>query len=434
VNLRATRHFFDALALAAAALALALVILADSSILFDYHEPKTIEAITALESALTGALGSISGMLIASFLISTQVSGHRPYSRLTASFRGAMSWYPFLYLFLSIIISVAILIALPRMEPGDLAYVDASVVVAAGTVFALVSLMLNSFAVFTARSAGAAALRGYTARAVKKYHLLDVGLNADGSVASYRLRGWGHRHNLADPLGPFHDLIMEAIADRQRITLHLYLSCLMRRVAYLNGVRFRRSFGLQEIGDFRSKWDHSFALLAALRRPTAGSAATRVQVTAHALHYLVRRSKKLITEWELDNHRQIFTIILADLILSLRQRRDSSPMINLCIDAILRIGLDYKDVRPHGSYEPTHELFKVAVLLHRTGHYGPYNYLIAALAYIDRETPYLSRSPLTDWQATASQLPAGVLASFAEAAKQLEGLSLAEAFPGSLWH
>lgn len=138
-------------------------------------------------------------------------------------------------------------------------------------------------------------------------------------------------------------------------------------------------------------------------------------------------------EWGLDTHRQIITINLADLIISLSARRDASRVLDICIDALVRINYDYRPVTPYGPVEPVHGLFAVATVLHDRGFHEPSNRLLRGLAYLDLNSDLVTRSPLTNWAETEEAIPPEALAYFKGEVGSLAGKSLQDTFPSTLW-
>jgi hypothetical protein len=372
-------------------------------------------------------------MLIAAFLIFSQIGNRRPYSRMAMSFRGPGGWYPFAYLFLALITAVIALVSSPHLSGAEFSLVDASAFLFFGAIFALVSLLTSAFSIFSAKSVAETVLMVFTVRSVLRYGLIEVTTARNGSVASYQLRSWGHRHGLFDPLGPFHDLVMEAVNDKERVTLHLYLNCLMARAAQLAGVPFDREFALATAPRNQLPRRIRSILERIYRYPHRPSAGASFQVVAHTLHYLVRRAQRLVSEWALDNHRQIITINIADLLLSLSTRARAEKLIDLCIDALIRLNVDYRDVPQHGSYEPVHGLFDIVEVLERRGFYEPANRLMRGLAYLDAVTPYVSRSALAVWSEKADHLPGDTVARFQTLSADVAGKSLDQVLTGTLW-
>lgn len=427
-----TRRIFDVASLALLATAGALVWLRPASRLLPEELPLHAAFILSLEGSILSALASFSGMLIAAFLISSHLGDGRPYSRIATSFRSTSGWYPFAYLFLTAVLSSSLMAAAYRVRHPWTAIVDASAIMFFGSITALISLVIYSFAILSPKSAVDRLLQRYTARSVQKYGLLDVTSGRRGSIASYRLRTWGHRHNLFDPLGGFHDMLMDAVGDRERITVHLLLDRLMDRVANLNGVSLHRGFALASV-DQRSRTGTFLRnLVDFTRSPLRPRRAVALQITAHALHYMVRRSNRLMTEWTLDNHRQIFTINIANLLRTLIKTK-RPELLDICIDAIIRINHDYRAITSHGSYEPVHELFKLAQELDRNGLFEPSARLVRGLAFLDENTTYVRRSTLSDWAQTSDDLPADLDSRFRAAKRSIAGRTAAALFPGSLW-
>lgn len=391
------------------------------------------DTINTLEAVIAESLASISGMLIVVSLLYSQSLGHKPYSRLVASFHRPIDWYPIAVLLVALTYAVSLLAAQRSIIlVKRYSLVDASLALFCAAMVSIPALILKNFNIFSARSVVEVALRRFTFKEVRRYGLLDVISNAATSEITLRLKKWGHRHHLADPLGPFHDVLMEAVAEKERITLHLYLAALISKVAHMAGVPFNRSFGLAggPAGRFESIGLYFAAGFGRLRRRDIPQTS---QMEAHALHYLVRRAKKLISEWELDNHRQIFIINLADLLSSLTWRRDSTFLMQLCADAILRVCMDYRSVKPFGSFEPVHELFRVADHLRQQNFHATANRLIRILAFLENNTDYISRSPLADWRLTMDTVSADTSAYFNGQVIETHGKSVEAAFPNSLW-
>lgn len=391
-------------------------------------------AITSTESAIIGMLGALSATLIAVALIASQLSGRRPYSRLVASFHGVDEWYPFAILLIALVATTITLATAQRIVANRLFWLfDVNVMLFLTALLAVPSLMLKNFQIFSPRLVAENALRPFGPRTVRRYGLSEVSVNADCSIAGYQLKQWGHRHNLSDPLGAFHDILMEAVSERERITMHLYLAALVRKVAHLSGVPFERRFALAA-GPVTHWTPSSLRALSRIYRAILReNLVTAVQINIHALHYLVRRAARLKSEWQLDNHRQIWIINLADLILCLTKRKGSEPLIQLSIDAILRVCMDYTQVPVYGSFEPVLDLFYLARRLREREFNQAENRLIRVLAFLDLNTNYVTKSTITDWRVASSRLSPEELALFSSLRDDMIGKSLPDAFPDNLW-
>lgn len=387
---------------------------------------------TTLIPAMAGSLASISGILIAVYLLSSQMSGRRPYSRLVKTFYDTNDLYYFGIFFISLLALVYTHAFWKHISISHNYYwLDICLILYTASILSIVSLMLKHFSIFNPRLVAERVLQVFSVRNVLAYGLVSVEKNSHDDKIMYRLKTWGHRHNLADPLGPFHDILMETIEAKERITFHLYLSVFTERLAYLNGVRFERKFGLATGPKHNQPFEYVLLKFPILFG--AKNLEDKVSLTVHALHYLVRRSKKMITEWGLDNHRQIFIINIADLVLALARKRNNGVLIEICLDVLLKICIDYQSVSIYGSYEPLKDLFQTANELKRVGYNREANLCLQVLAFLDINTHYISPNKNVDLKDVLSRMPSELITYFDNQKIALAGKSLGEAFERNLW-
>ena len=234
---------------------------------------------------MTGALASVLGILMAIYLLAGQLIGRRPYSRLVQSFYDKTDFYYFGILFLALVLPVATYASWVYIDQAKIYYLlDICLVLYVASVLSLASIMLKHLGIFNAKTVAERLLRDFNVRNVLSYGLVETQVSTHEERITYGIKTWGHHHNLLDPLGSFHDILMEAINAKERITFHLYLSALIEKIASLDGVRFERKFGLA-----KGKTHHSILSILRSKLPILFYTINlehRIQITVHALHYL----------------------------------------------------------------------------------------------------------------------------------------------------
>ncbi len=367
------------------------------------NEFNSFSKISDILSTIISGIVSTFGMLISAFLISSQLIKRSPYSRFNIILNQRSSLIFFFIFTISSIYSILVFSKLNTILYNQNLYlIDISLLLFIISILSCLSLLLAQVAVLSDKLVCEKVLEVFNIRNIKKYGLLSIHTN-ENNIVKYKLKTWGHRHNLADPLGAFHDLLMETIKNKERITMHKYLSLFMDRIAFLNNVPFKRNFGLA--GGDRKKNITIISKKIHQIRGMFNKKEHKVQATIHGLHYLVRRCKKLIQEWEMDNHRQIFIINIADFILSLcKYGKNNGQVIDVCLFAILRISEDYKDVKRYGSYEPLKDLFELSSTLKKHDYNKQCNLCIEILAYLDRSSNYLSWNEKIDLNSLPTEI------------------------------
>jgi len=396
------------------------------------QEEHLFVLVGTLTQVMVGAIASIFGILVAVYLLSSQLVGKQPYSRFVRAFYEKTDLVYFSLLFLALIIPVANLAFWDFLITKQLySLIDISVIIYAMSIASLLAIMIKHFGIFDAKQVVRVVLRNFNTRNVIAYGLVYVANNNYDSTLKYNLKTWGHRHNLLDPLGSYHDILMEAVSTKERITFHLYLSVLIEKVATLCGVHFERRFGLaggrQPYARLR-KLQTSIPVLS-----YAWRLEDRIQIVIHALHYLVRRAQKITNEWGIDNHRQIFVINLSDLVMALSERMSNALLIEICLYALLRICLDFRTIQIYGSYEPLKDLFGIAVDLQKKGFIRESNICFQVLAFLDINTPYLTDNPNVNMLEILAELPPELVNYYKEQHEQLKNQQLIDAFPNIIW-
>jgi len=346
--------------------------------------------INVLVPTATSVIATIFGILIAIYVISMQLIKKTPYSRLVNVLYRKTDIFYFSIFVITLFFPIFIIVTWADIvQSNKLFYIDIIIILYLSSILSLIAIMLKHLSIMEPRIIAERTLSIFNIKNILSYGLTLVEQNTHNSNISYKLRTWEHRHNLIDPLGAFHDLLMESINSRERITFHLYLSVFIKRIAFLNGVTLNRKFGLLQQNDNKLKQTIiNFGLLLI----STNDISKKIRITVHALHYIVRRAKSMTNEWGIDNHRQIFTINLGDLILSLSNKKDNGEIIEICLYAILRINIDYQKIPLHGSYEPLNDIFNLVLILKEKGFIKESKICIQILSYLDANTKYLSNN------------------------------------------
>lgn len=396
------------------------------------NDATVLAIATTLLPIITCSLAAIFGILIAVYLLSSQIAGRRPYSRLVRTFYGSNDFPYFTVFFISLLYPVYIHASWAYIAASKrYHFIDVSVALYTACILCLASLMLKHLSIFNPKQVAERALQAFTVASVIRYGLVLVEVNTHNEQVKYHLKTWGHRHNLSDPLGAFHDILMEAIETKERTTLHLYLSVLIEKVAYLNNARFRRRFGLATGPvpfQFVSEYLDKLPVIGGSRKVEI-----KIQVVVHALHYVVRRAQKMIAEWQFDNHRQIFVINIADLILAFARNIKNAVVIDICLYAILKICYDYRNVPIHGSYEPLKDMFQLVPLLQKAELNREANLALKILAYLDLNTPYLSKNTSVNYEEIIGSLSTENIEYFNNQKSALMNMKYEDIFSESIW-
>ncbi len=208
----------------------------------------------------------------------------------------------------------------------------------------------------------------FDASAVKTYGLAEVSCASGADVRlSYSLHRWGHRHGLLDPLGGIHELIIDAVRDRDRIRCLAIVHVLVERVSLLCGAPLIRRIGTARPFLRATLGERLSGLFAAPIRPLC--TADRIRVTLHAHHYIVRRAHRFTQEWpNYDILRQGVLVALGDLLLALASAKNNNYPLRLSLFAFRHVSLGYHAVERVGDYEPIMELATVIKQLTARGY------------------------------------------------------------------
>jgi len=175
----------------------------------------------------------------------------------------------------------------------------------------------------------------------------------------YKLNLWGHKYDRDDPLGPVHEIIMEAVQKKDRVELSTMIRVLLQRIAHYSGIYYKmspRPFTFH-LAYTAASATTSVTFKFSRNRQLSG----RLAITLHILHYVIRRAHNLRDEWgHFDVLRQQFIANIYDLVEGLASKRDTQQIIDLCLFATMHICLGYIDVRQFGQHEPLRDYFYLA--------------------------------------------------------------------------
>ena len=252
---------------------------------------------------------------------------------------------------------------------------DATVVLAITSVLLIVPTLAQQIENLDPLNLAAKLVDRIGAKGMREYGLTEVFPASDASRLKSRLIMAGLRPADVDPLRPMHEVLMEAVNARDRVLFGKLFRHLLRPIAECYGTR----------------WDVTATHLPmrpARRcvprfRSLVNNDADRLHLTLGILHYSVKRARNLRGEWDgRDIGRHGILTAIADLIVSLTERRETESALQLCIFAALHISAEYAEVQPYGRIEPLNAYFEAAQRLDRTGRAAESTLCLEVLAWI----------------------------------------------------
>lgn len=358
-----------------------------------------------LVQSVAGAMGIAIAVLFVTAQIGSQPRRARTLRELYRSGELATTLGFFLT---TLVIGVAALIRMDALIIArDTRLIDLTVVFALASFLLIVPLVLLQLENMDPVLLGTKLVRRVTPRSIGAFGLVVI--EAEGHPP-FEPRYWLQRHGMGhgsrDPLGPMHELVMQAVGEDDRVLLSHLTRLLADRSAALLKVRL---FPLERI-----------SLNTPPDRTPIGSARdypNLLATTLHILHYMVRRAANLTREWaDRDVARHPFILDIEDLAGSISDRKSSEQLIQLCLFAILHISLAYADVKPHGA-EPLRRLPLLAHLLNSRGKTSEAQLTGTLGAVIMTRTRQLATDRAPDFQ---QQLPGPAQLAFDDATAQLK--------------
>ena len=179
----------------------------------------------------------------------------------------------------------------------------------------------------------------------REYGLTRVERTSEGRC-TVALSLYGTRPRGVDPLRPIHEVIMDAVAQRDRVLLGRLSQILLDRVASAHGVVLTQpQVPLTRAENVHWRW----------RRLWIGRSDDegRLHLTLLVCHYMVKRSRLLVAEWERrDTPRHSLLTGLIDLAGGLCLDKRNEQSLGIVLWAIAHITDAYRDVTPYGPSEP----------------------------------------------------------------------------------
>lgn len=223
-------------------------------------------------------------------------------------------------------------------------------------------------------------LRDFSLSAVRRYGLVKIE-QRDGSGATIVLATNGLNYDRHDPLRAYHELVQQAIAERDRLLLGKLVGSLLKRSCEILCVAWQNDFS--EVDDWRSRLT--------LRGRFHSVSSFEQAAIIHQLHYLVRLARNLHEQWPgLDVGRHGIQYQLAKFLACAAARRGSYVCCMATVSAIVEISRTYSDVNPYGRVEPLNSLAGSLAELERNGRTREVAYVLDALAMIQSNTNQLA--------------------------------------------
>lgn len=361
-------------------------------------EEDIATALFYLLSTLVQTLGAITGIAVALLFLTAQFVSRPGTSRLLREVYWGPTGVLTMACFFSAI-SVGVL-TLARvsilLENHDYRWADVNIVLAIATIALLCPLVLLQFENINPYAVARRLARRITVGRICAYGLAHVctELTPPGRIR-YAIRRWRLDHGHDDPLGGFHEVVMQAVDAHDRVLLSLLVRLLLSRIAVVNAVPYQ----LVSTPRLNVAPRHLMYcwLYTHFRRPRSDS--NRVAVTLHILHYIVRRARNMVAEWKgRDVVRQAFVRDIIDLIETLRLRDSTNQIIVLAEFAILHICLSYTTVPRYGRIEPLAALYVTATNLYENGRVNEATLCTEILAVIAVRTGQLPPSARLEFE------------------------------------
>jgi hypothetical protein len=339
-------------------------------------------------TTIAQALAALLGMAIAIIFISAQFGPHSQLVRSGIEILKDRTGLGILAFFVAAIITS--LISLARVQAivgGSTPWVlDFNVLLSVAAVALVVPLVLVQIENLNPFFLAEKLSQTITLERIARYGLVKADRPAASSLPDYRLHVWGHQHGRDDPLGAFHEIVMMAVAKRDRLQLAAFMRLLLKRIARVCGARLPLTPTYPALLPRRPRWRADLVRL--FRRPL--SVPGRIRVTLHILHYYIRRCQNLRREWgHLDGVRQQYLLSLSDLLDVLAQEPANDACIRACLFAALHISLGYADVPRYGEDEALLRYGAIASALTASGYDAAAHDCASIVGFVAAKTVHL---------------------------------------------
>jgi hypothetical protein len=349
-----------------------------------------------LLSTLTQGVAAVVGISIAVFFVTIQSNGKSGLARVLGELHAGRSISAYIAFFLTVLAcDIFALSALSAIVSGAKWWlIDLVVLANIAVMFLLGPIVLlqieNVHPLILALKLSAK----ITPRRIWRYQLvrIDSAPAASGRrhVCSLNMRG--QRHGLDDPLGAMHEVMLIAVNNRDRVLLSALTRILLRRIARCCG----EAYPVSRQGEMRRVWRLWSRLYGLLG--TRCDEKSRLAVTLHILHYVIRRTENLRKELGAqDMIRQQYLLNLHDLIEAVARRTDSNEVIELCLLAAFHIDMKYSDIgRYSTAADALNAYFALAMLLDSRGYHSQALLTMRILGFLATNTVHLDRQEVAE--------------------------------------
>jgi len=348
-------------------------------------EVDTFTSALYLLTTLIQSLSTIFSITIAILFITAQIYTRARYTQtLLEIYRDPTTLGILLFLFIAIVTNIISLSCLSQIiNNGNYKLLNLDILFSITAITFLIPLVLLQMENINSYSLAAKIVKRITIKRILNYHLTQIEADINNpNRYHYKLLLWGHEHSIDDPLRSFHEIVMEAVRNRDRIQLSYLTMLLLQRIARYSGVSYslkKRSFE----SNITRKTTGTFYSL--FKKPA--QLQERLAITIHILHYLIRRAHNLKEEWgNYDTIRQQYVLNIGNLIDALITRQDNDQLVEVCLFGVMHICLDYANVVHYGHYEPLIQYYQLANKLFNLGKYYQATLCLQICAFLRERT------------------------------------------------
>ncbi|MGK2860254.1 MAG: hypothetical protein ACSLFQ_23910 [Thermoanaerobaculia bacterium] len=347
-----------------------------------------------LLTTIAQALSALLGMAIAVIFISAQFG---PHSQLVRSgieiFKDRTALGILTFFVVAIVLSLVSLARIDTIISDSPWVLELNLLLAIGAVVLVVPLVLSQIENLNPYHLAVKLSEMITPARIANYGLVQTTTAGSTSLCDYRLRVWGHQHGRDDPLGAFHEIVMTAVAKRDRLQIATFMRLLLNRVARMTGAPFSITVVYPTAPPTRTR-QLLWCAIRIVRRPLRPP--DRISATLHILHYYIRRCQNLRREWgDLDGVRQQFQLDLRDLIEALARSTGNAVCIEVALFAALHISLGYASVARFGEDEALLQYVDLVSVLRGAGYEREARLCVDVLGVIAAATTHLPMSLLS---------------------------------------
>ncbi len=355
------------------------------------NEIDSVNQIYYVFSTSAQVLAGVLAVYVAVLFILAQLSSKPKYTRVVAGLYRSNSPIVIATVYVGAICFCIVLLARARgiVDRGDDLPLDLGLITVFGTLALLVPQIMSQVENTKTNEIAMKLASGVMLKDLRDYGLAIVDTDTSGQVIGIRLSKYNYRHNNYDPLGPVHELAMEAIGNQDRILFETVMRSLLRRMGRICGADVKATFGT---GELQARVRHATR---SARAPSAHAHVAQLKAVLHVLHYVVRRLRNLTKEWPGYGVLREHTIMyISDMLVALAQRKDSDQMVRLCILAIGHIGLAWKDTPNITDYEPARDLPLIVEMLDAMGDRSGAELLTSVIARFTVECVWIDMAEL----------------------------------------